>query len=164
MRLFAKWQALSSSDNRNALSLRAVARIPTADNIAGDERTDVGVMALGRVGVGAWYLHAMLGASTVRAAPLAAPVLRDESTFFSFAVERSLGSALSAVFQYQISSPALQGFDDRELDWPLSNVILGFAGHLGERWTWDASFQEDPPADAPAIDFTAGLRVTYRWR
>lgn len=163
VRLFGKWQALTSEDGRSALSLRAVTRIPTGQNAVGEERTDFGVMALARIGLGAWYVHGMLGASTVRAAQLFGTVLNDSSLFFSFAVERSMGAHVSGLFQYQLSSPALRGFDDRELDWPLSNVIFGLAGRFGGGWTWDLSFQEDLPADAPAIDFTLGARLTYRW-
>jgi hypothetical protein len=37
------------------------------------------------------------------------------------------------------------------------------SGALGERWRWDASFQEDLPSDTPAIDFTVGLRVSRSW-
>lgn len=163
VRLFAKWRALSSADTRSVLSLRAVTRIPTRKNVVGRERTDVGVMALGRLGVGAWYLHGMLGASTARAAPLIGTALRDNAIFFSFAIERSLGAGIAGLFQYQFTSPALQGFDDRELDWPLSNIIFGLAGQMGDSWSWDISFQEDMPADAPAIDFTLGARITHRW-
>lgn len=163
VRLFGKWQALRSEDGRGALSLRAVARIPTSSNPVGEERTDVGVMALSRFGIGAWYVHGMLGASTVRAASLLRPILRGESIFFSFAIERSLWSGVSGIFQYQISSPALRGYDDRELDWPLSNIIFGLAGRVGDQWRWDVSFQEDMPADAPAIDFTIGVRISRRW-
>ena len=139
------------------------AKIATSENVVGEERTDVGVMALSRLGIGAWYVHGMLGVSTVRAASLLEPILRRESIFFSFAIERSLWSGASGIFQYQLSSPALHGYDDRELDWPLSNIILGLAGRWGESWGWDVSFQEDMPADAPAIDFTLGVRVSRRW-
>ncbi|MDH3208537.1 MAG: hypothetical protein OEO79_18200, partial [Gemmatimonadota bacterium] len=100
----------------------------------------------------------------VRAASGIGPAVRDQAIFFSFAVERSLGSSLAGIFQYQVTSPALQGFDDRELDWPLSNIIFGLAGSWNDEWRWDVSFQEDLPADAPAIDFTLGVRITHRWR
>jgi len=164
VQLFAKWRALASADERSVLSLRGVTRIPTGENPSGRERTDIGLMALGRLGVGSWYLHGMLGASTVRAASEIGPALRDRSIFFTLAVERSLGSWVAGIFQYQFAAPALKGFDDRELDWPLSNVIFGVAGHMGDRWSWDVSFQEDFPPDAPAIDFTLGVRITHRWR
>jgi hypothetical protein len=163
VRLFAKWRALQSADRRSVLSLKAVTRIPTSENTAGQERTDFGVMALGRASLGAWYVHGMLGASTVRGAAHTASVLRERSTFFSLAAERSLGSSVAVVVQYHFSTPALQGFDNRELDWPLSNFVFGLAGRVGERWKWNASFQEDIPADAPAIDFTVGLGLSYLW-
>jgi hypothetical protein len=163
VRLWGKWRALRSSDGRSVLSLKGVVRVPTSENVVGEERTDVGLMALGRLGVGAWYLHGMMGASTVRAAPAIGPMLVDPSVFFSFAVERSLGSSVAGIFQYQLSTPALRGYDDRELDWPLSDVIFGVAGAFGEGWGWNVSFQEDLPADAPAIDFTVGAAISRSW-
>ncbi len=164
VRLFGKWRVAASADGRSVLSLRAVTRIPTSTNPVGEERTDVALLALGRVGMGdAWHLHGMLGASTVRAAGVIGSVMVKPSAFFSFAVERALWSSVSGIFQYQLSTPALTGFDHRELDWPLSNVVFGVAGRFGEDWRWDVSFQEDLPADAPAIDFTLGVRLTRRW-
>jgi hypothetical protein len=163
VRFFGKWRIFSSQDGRSVVSLRAVTRIPTSENPVGEERADLGVMALGRLALGAWHLHGMLGTSTVRSARSIGPVIADSSVFFSFAVERALWSSGSGIFQYQVSTPALRGFDDRELDWPLSNLILGVAGRFGDAWGWDVSFQEDVPANAPAIDFTVGVRVSRRW-
>jgi hypothetical protein len=100
----------------------------------------------------------------VRASPELDPVLRDVTTFFGVAAERALGESLAALVQYQLASPVLAGFEHRELDWPASNLLLGVAGRWGEAWSWDASFQEDVPADTPAIDFTLGFRVSRRWR
>ena len=77
-------------------------------------------------------------------------------------LERSFG-AFSAVVQYQIQSPVLESFHHRELDRSPANVIVGLSGGVGERWRWDASFQEDMPADTPAIDLTLGLRVSRSW-
>jgi len=164
VQLYAKWRVLASSDARSVLSLRGTTRIPTRENTIGKERTDFGVMALGRVAAGAWYFHGMVGANTVRAAGDIGPILRDESIFFSVAAERSFGESWAGIFQYHFSTPAMQGIHYRELDWPLSNVIFGLAGSLGERWGWNVSFQEDLPADAPAIDFTVGAQIAYRWR
>lgn len=164
VRLFAKWRVAASADSRNVLSLRGVTRIPTRKNTIGEERTDFGLIALGRVGLGAWYIHGMAGASTVRAAKDLGPVFTDKSIFFSLAFERSFGPGWAGIFQYQFATPALKGINHRELDWPLSDVIFGVAGRVGERWKWDVSFQEDLPADAPAIDFTVGARVQYYWR
>jgi hypothetical protein len=162
-RLFMKWRAASSEDGRSVLSLRAAARIPAQSNRAGRRRTDASLMGIGRLGVGSWYLHGMVGASTARASAELEPILRAGSAFLSVAVERSFGSGLAGVLQYQISSPLLRGFGHRELDWPPSNVLIGLAGRWGERWSWDVGFQEDIPADTPAIDFTLGARVSRAW-
>ena len=43
------------------------------------------------------------------------------------------------------------------------NLVFGATGRVGESWRWDASFQEDIPADTPAVDFTIGLRVSRSW-
>jgi hypothetical protein len=162
--LFAKWGAFASSDGTSALSVRASVRVPTRTNRVARERADGALVAFGRFGGGPWYLHAMAGAVVVRAAPELEPVLRDASALFGVAVERSLGRSLAAVVQYQLATPMLRGFGHRELDWPSSNLIVGAAGRFGEAWSWDASFQEDLPADTPAIDFTMGIRVSRRWR
>ncbi len=164
VQLFAKWSAAASDDGRSALSLRATARVPAASNRIGDERADAALLALGRLGAGSWYVHGLLGAGIVRTSPELEPHFRDWSVSFGVAAERSLGSNVAAIAQYQIASPVLAGFDHRELDWPASNLVLGLAGRWGEGWTWDASFQEDVPADTPAIDFTVGLRVSRAWR
>lgn len=163
-RLFAKWRAASSEDGRSVLSLKAVGWFPTQSNRIGRRKADVSLMGLARLGVGAWYLHGMLGASTARASPELAPVLRDGSAFLSVALERSLGSSVAGIVQYQVSSPLLHGFRHRELDGVSSNIVLGLAGRWGEAWSWDVGFQEDLPADTPAVDFTLGLRVSRAWR
>jgi len=41
--------------------------------------------------------------------------------------------------------------------------VFGLAGRVGSVWSWEASFQEDIPADAPAIDFTLGVRLSRVW-
>jgi len=160
LRLFAKWRALTSVDGRSVLSLRTEARLPAQSNRAARRRADVALMGLGRVAVGAWFLHGMLGAATARTAPELAPIARGASGFAALGVERTLTGSLAAVVQYQVSTPLLRGFDHRELDWPASNLVVGVAGSFGERWLWDVSFQEDLPADTPAIDFTLGVRIT----
>lgn len=164
VQVFAKWRAATSADGRSTLSLRGTARVPAGANTIGDERVDAALVALGRLGAGAWYVHGLLGAGIVRTSPELEPILRDWSAYLGVAAERSLGSSVSAVAQYQVASPLLRGFDHRELDWPASNLVLGLAGRWGEGWTWDASFQEDLPADTPAIDFTLSLRVSRTWR
>jgi hypothetical protein len=164
VQLFAKWGAAASRDGRRALSLRATVRVPAESNRLGDERSDATVVALGRLGAGAWYVHGLLGAGFVRASPELEPILRRWSVHFGAAAERSLGGSVAALVQYQVASPVLRGFAHRELDWPASNLVLGLAGRWGQEWSWDASFQEDLPADTPAIDFTLGLRVSRTWR
>lgn len=164
VQLFAKWRALLAADGGSVLSLRLAARVPRRSNRIAPERADAAVVALGRIGRGPWFLHGMTGAGWVRASPELDPVLRDVSGFGGFAVERSLGRSVAAILQYQLAWPMLEGFGHRELDWPSSNLVVGVAGRWGEAWRWDASFQEDLPADTPAIDFTLGLRVSRRWR
>lgn len=164
VQLFAKWGAAASDDGRSALSLRATARLPAGSDGIGDERADVALVALARLGAGAWYVHGLLGAAVARPSPEFEPIFRHWGASFGVAAERSLGSNVAAIAQYQIASPVLRGFDHRELDWPASNLVLGLAGRWGEGWTWDASFQEDVPADTPAIDFTVSLRVSRAWR
>jgi hypothetical protein len=164
LQLFAKWSAIRPANGGAALAVRASARLPTRANRVAAERADGTLVALGRLGAGPWYYHALVGAGLVRAAPEIDPVLRGASAYFGMAVERSLGQSVSALLQYQLTTPLLKGFGHRELDWPSSNLLIGAAGHWGNDWTWDASFQEDVPADTPAIDFTLGLRVSRRWR
>lgn len=163
IRFFGKWRALESADRRSVLSLRTVARIPGDSNLAGDERGDVALMALGRLGMGAWYAHVMLGGATVRASPELAPILKDASAFFTLAFERSLGPHIAALVQFQTQSAILRSFDHRELDRAPTSLLFGLAGRWGDSWRWDASFQEDVPADTPAVDFTIGLRVSRTW-
>ncbi len=164
LQLFAKWSAASSRDGRGALSLKGTVRLPGRSNATGAERADAALVALGRLAAGSWYVHAMLGAGAVRVSPTLQPFVRRTSAYFGLAAERSLGDSWSAIAQYQIASPLLRGFDHRELDWPASNLILGLAGRWGEDWGWDVSFQEDLPADTPAIDFTVGFRITRTWQ
>ena len=106
----------------------------------------------------------MLGATTVRA------VSRDVRSAFRsrayhgmIAGERQLAEGLSAVVQYQVSSPVLRAFSERELDGPSANLAFGVVGRVGDRWRWDLSFQEDLPADTPAADFTLGLKLSRSW-
>lgn len=159
VRAFAKWRVLASVDGRSVLSLRSVLRLPTVDRLEGNRSPDGGVMALARLGMGSWYAHGVLGASVSPGSDGLRPVLRGHSTFLTLAVERSLGPSVAAVAQLQIQSAALEGFEHRELDRAPTNLLLGLAGRVGNSWTWDASFQEDVPADTPAVDFTLALRV-----
>lgn len=161
-RLFAKTRVASSGDGADVLALKAELRVPGGENAAAEERADVALAALGRLGMGSWHVHALLGASTVRASPELAPILRDATAFLTLALERSFGAA-SAVVQYQVQSPVLESFDHRELERPPANIVVGASGRVGSSWGWDVSFQEDLPADTPAIDFTLGARVSRVW-
>jgi hypothetical protein len=163
VRLFAKWRTWRSADGRSLLSLRAVARLPARNPPEDNGRPDGAVMGLWRLGVGSWYAHGMAGVSVTPVSPALEPVLRGHSTFLTLGLERSLGSDLAALVQLQTQSAALRSFDHRELDRAPTNLLIGFAGRIGGAWTWDASFQEDVPADTPAVDFTLTLRVARRW-
>lgn len=162
LRLSAKATAATWREERGVLAVKVGARVPTTSDPRSPERGDVSLAALTRVPMGSWYLHGQLGASTVRATPELEPILRDATTFFGLALERSFGW-IAAVAQYQVQSPVLRGFDHREVDRAASNLVLGFSGALGERWQWDAFFQEDLPSDTPAIDFTIGVRLSRSW-
>lgn len=163
VRIFAKWRAWRSVDGRSVLSVRSVARMPVRGPPEGNGRADGAVMGLWRLGVGSWYAHGMAGLSVTPVSPALEPVLRGHSTFLALGLERSLGSDLAALMQLQMQSAALHSFDHRELDRAPTNLLVGLAGRIGEEWTWDASFQEDVPADTPAVDFTLTLKVSRRW-
>lgn len=162
-RLSVKWRAWRSEDGRSALSLRSVARLPAVDDARGNAHVDGALMALWRQGVGSWYVHGMAGASGTRPSDRLDPVLRASSFFGGLGVERSLGGSVAALGQFQVQSAALRSFDHREIDRAPTNLILGLAGRFGDAWSWDASFQEDVPADTPAVDFTATIRLTRHW-
>ena len=164
VRIFLKWRAAASSDGRSVLSLKTVAWLPAQSNFVGERRANVALVGLARLGVRSWYLHGMLGASTARTSPELTAIVRAASFSFSVALERSFGSSLAGVLQYQIAPPLLRGFGHRELDGVASNVVIGLAGQWGESWSWDVGFQEDVPADTPAIDFTLGIRVSRSWQ
>ena len=164
IRVFAKWRAAAAADGRSVLALRATTRVPVTSDLFGSESADLALAALGRVALGSWYAHGMLGASTVRASAAELDArLDDSAAFLMLGVERSLGSSVAAVVQWSIASAVLRGFHDRELDRAPSNLVLGLAGRAGDAWRWDVSFQEDVPADTPAVDFTLGLRLSRTW-
>ena len=66
VRLFAKWAVLGAENGRKALSLRAVARIPTQHDQVSSERTDFALMMLGRLSGSSWHAHAMAARPFVR--------------------------------------------------------------------------------------------------
>ena len=63
VRLFAKWEALTSADHASLMSLRIVTRIPTQQDVTGRAHADFALQALGQILFETWYLHGMLGAS-----------------------------------------------------------------------------------------------------
>ena len=163
IRLFAKWRLYASDDGSRLLTVRGVTRIPTQDNGVSDERTDVALMLLGRTRWGRFHIHGMLGGSTIRASSELDPILRSEAAFLTLSAEYPFAEWISGVVQYSIASATTQGFHDREIDSPPMNLVFGLAGRMGEKWRWDASFQEDIPPDTPAVDFTLGIRVSRSW-
>lgn len=163
VRAFAKWEVWRAPDRRSLLSLRSVLRVPTAGPLEGNGKVDGAITALWRQGVGAWYAHGMAGLSVSPPSEAMEAVLRGRSAFLTLGLERSLGSRIAALAQLQLQSAQLESFDHREVDRAPTSLLVGLAGRLGESWTWDASFQEDVPADTPAVDFTVTLRVSRRW-
>jgi hypothetical protein len=163
VRLFAKWHLLGEREATRALSLRAVTRIPTQENVAGAERADVALVAHGRLSGRRWHAHVMAGGTTVRAASAMGGALHSSGWFLSTGAERRLGSWISALVQYHVATPVMRGIGDSEVDgWP-ANLVFGLAGSLGESWRWDVSFQEDIPPGSPAVDFTLGVALSRTW-
>lgn len=169
VRVFTKWrlaggEGVGGETSAHALSLRATARIPTSPETRVRERPDVGLSVLGRLSGSRWHGHAMLGMTTVNAMSRLGPgFLRDRAYHGLMGMERSLGTRLAAVVQYQVSSPLMASFGHRELEGFSANLVFGVAGRVGETWRWEASFHEDVPADTPAPDFSLGLRVSRTW-
>lgn len=163
-RLFGKWRLLGGPGDSRALSLRATLRLPARDAGVVRPGTDVGVTALARASGTRWHAHAMVGMATVRATTdLGGDLFRPYTYHFLLAGERALGDWVSAVAQYQLSTPVLRAFEHRKLDSPSGNLVFGVAGRMGDAWRWDLSFQEDLPAESPAVDFTLGLRLSRAW-
>jgi hypothetical protein len=162
VRLFAKWEAVASSDRGSVLGLRAVTRIPTGSGFAG-ARSDFAFVALGQLSFETWYLHGMIGASTVRASPELEAMTRRAAGHVMLGIERAFNQALAALVQFSVATPVLKGFNHRELDRAPTNLVFGLAGRWGDEWRWDVSFQEDVPSDTPASDFTLGLKLARSW-
>lgn len=163
VRLFGKWRAYVSEDGRQALSIRAVARVPTGMNVVGSERSDVGLMLLGRVGWRRWHVHAMAGGSTVRRSVELEDVLTTRQAFFAAAVEYPLRPTVSAVVQATGATQLLRSFDDHDVDGAPLNVIVGLVGATETGWRWEVAFQEDAPPRGPSLDFTLQLALSKAW-
>jgi hypothetical protein len=160
VRLFAKWRAYASADGRNTLSLRAVARIPTEENLVGSERSDIGAMLLGRTQWKRWHLHAMVGGSTVRRSPELQDVLVGRQAFFFVGVEHPFRPRLSGVIQFMGSTQLLRSFNDHDVDAALTNMVLGVVGETEGGWRWQVGLQEDTPPRGPSLDFTLQLGLS----
>lgn len=159
VRLFAKLRLVGSDASPRALGIRGVVRIPTAENRAGDERTDAALLLLGRTRLGRLHLHGMAGGSTVRANGALEGLLRDSAWYLTVAAEHPLASWISALGQVSLATSKVRGFENSEVDGTHSSLLLGFGGRVGDGWQWEAGFQEDIPADTPSVDFTLGLGV-----
>ncbi|MDT8341989.1 MAG: DUF3187 family protein, partial [Longimicrobiales bacterium] len=163
VRLFAKWLLYRGADRGSALSVRGVARIPTQDNRVGSERSDVGLMLLGRRRLGGWHLHSMLGAATVRRAPELRDLLEGSQYFAMVGVERPFSENFSGLLQFTVQSPLVTGFDEGEVDGHVINTVFGVAWRTGGGWRWEIGFQEDTPPERPSVDFTLQVGVSRSW-
>lgn len=157
VRVFAKWRFLGGDPAGGTLSVRGLVRIPTAQNRAGNERADAAVLLLGRTRWGAVQLHGMAGGSTVRANGSMEGLLRDSAWYLTVGAEHALGSWVSALGQVSLATSKIRGFERPEIDGLQSSLVLGLAGRVRNGWQWEASFQEDIPAESPSVDFTLGL-------
>lgn len=162
-RVFAKWQPVGDADSRQALSFRAVARIPTAQNTVGEERADVSLMALGRTAWRGFHLHGMAGGATVNRSPELQDVLRGGHAFGMIGAERPLNDHLSAVIEFTGSTSIVRSVGDWDVDGAPTNVIFGFVMRTQGGWRWEAAMQEDVPPWGPSMDFTLQLGVSRSW-
>jgi len=163
VRAFAKWSALTTADGRRALSVRAVARIPTAASGVGDQRADVSVMALGRTAWRGFHVHAMAGGATVNRAPDLRDVLRGYSAFAMIGAEWPFNDHLAGVVELTGSTPILRSFGDWDVDGVPTNVVFGLVGRAGGGWRWEVAMQEDVPPWGPSLDFTVQLGLSRTW-
>jgi len=163
VRLFAKGSLYASADGRRALALKAEVRVPSAHNVAGSERSDVALTAMGLTAWRGWYLHALLGGTTVRRSPELADVLRSRQWVGMLGVERPLRSGLSAVAQLTGSTPLLREFGDHDVDGAPTNLVFGLVGRTRGGWRWEVGIQEDVPARGPSTDFTLQVALGRAW-
>jgi len=163
VRAFAKWSVAASPDGRRALSLRGVARLPTARNTVGRERADVSLMVLGRTAWGGFHLHGMAGGATVNRSPELRDVLRGYNGFAMVGVERPFSRHLSGVVEFTGSTPILKSLGDWDVDGMPTNLVFGLVGLDAGGWRWEVAMQEDLPPWGPSLDFTVQLGLSRTW-
>jgi hypothetical protein len=163
VRLFARSALVASADGGGALAAKAEVRIPTAHNTLGAERTDVALTLMGRAAWRGFYVHALLGGTTVRRSPELADVLRDRQWVGMLGAERPLTPGLSVVTQLTGSTQLLRDFGDHDVDGALTNLVFGLVGRTRGGWRWEAGMQEDVPARGPSNDFTVQVAVGRSW-
>jgi len=162
VRVFAKWGAYASADGRRALSVTGAVRVPTADNVLGSERADVALTVAGHAGWRGWYVHGLVGGTTVRRSPELRDVLRDRQWLFMAGAERPLGRTLSLLIQATGSTQLLKDFGEHDVDGAPTNVVFGVVWRRGA-WRWEVAMQEDAPALGPSNDFTLQVGVGKSW-
>lgn len=169
VRLFGKWLAHRSHDGRQALSFRAAARIPgsleagEAEDGVPEQAVNLSAGVLGRSSHAPWHWHGMLGVNTVRGDERLTELLHPLALHFLLGGERELGESWSIVAQFLGSTPYVKGLGSSELDRPSLNLVMGFAGGVGQDWRWQFSFTEDVPPNSPSVDFTVALVVSRGW-
>ena len=162
VRLFAKWGAFASEDGRRAVSVKGEVRIPTAENTLGAERTDAALLIMGHAPWRGWYLHGLVGASTVRRAPELERVLRASQWLAMVGAERPLRPGLSLVAELTGSTQLLRDVGDHDVDGSPTNVVFGVVGRTGG-WRWEVAVQEDVPPRGPSTDFMLQAGLSRSW-
>lgn len=162
LRVFAKWGAYASPDGRRAVSLKGSIRVPTADNTVGRERADAALTVMGQVGWRGWYLHGLVGGTTVRRSPELDSVLRGSHWTFMAGAERPLHPGLSLLVQATGSTQILRDLGDHDVDGAPTNVVFGVVGRRGA-WRWEVAMQEDAPARGPSTDFMVQFGLSRNW-
>jgi hypothetical protein len=163
VRVFAKGMLWASADGRRALAAKAEVRIPTADNTVGSERADAALTVMGRTARNGFYVHGLLGGTSVRRSPELAGVLRSRQWVGMLGVERPLNAGLSLVAQLTGSTQLLRAFGDHDVDGAPTNLAFGLVGRTRGGWRWEVGMQEDVPARGPSNDFTVQLALGRTW-
>lgn len=156
-RLFLKMAVWQDPAAGRVVSAKAVWRIPGGDLRAAGSGTDAALMGLARTRWGSFHVQAMVGGTALRVPPALRGIVRDSGWFATLGAQRPLFGSVAGLAQVSWSSARLDGFHHRELDSSPTILVFGAAGTLADGWVWEVSFQEDVPADTPAVDFTVGV-------